>query len=381
MLYLDWSLQVSHSGFMHQAVWLHHWLTQCFICQGLWIYLWLVHMKALGNPWERAKPHHWQEEDCCESPPLQYERLYTQMTTLLLNVKTSALLQMWSWDVIGFELKVDLSWGEQPLRSCRLLSLLGCAVYEVTAINTVVVSKCQAHRSCRLQRLMCVQICLHAAWGLSHSAVFAVNTCTSACQCLWSQFDWMWGRSGGWAASCCVCLTSSVGALGTAGLLRRSFQRSFAGVRVISVHMGLLQAVEVRIWVYPVMVHGCSATTGHHHPFALGAVDKNCAIPPSHTHTAPSPPHSPKTRTAIWTTSFGGSKRSEKDPNVRQRRDRGSPLPAAASLTELNIKSNWMKRAHWTRRSSSTLFDCWRAKYQPRAFKWESLTTDLPLKH
>lgn len=147
---------------------------------------------------------------------------------------------------------------------------------------------------------------------------------------------WMWGRSGGWAASCCARLTSSVGALGTAGLLRRSFQRSFAGVRVICVHMGLLQAVEVRIWVYPVMVHGCSATTGHHHPFALGAVDKNCATPPL-SHSA-SPPHSLITHSAIWTTSFGGWKWSEKDQNVRQRRSESGVSSSSSSAAALRAK-------------------------------------------
>lgn len=78
----------------------------------------------------------------------------------------------------------------------------------------------------------------------------------------------MWRRRGGWAAGYCFSLTSSVGAFGTAGLLCRSFQRPFAGVWVIGVHMGLLQVVEIWICEYPVVVNGCSATTtttGHHH--------------------------------------------------------------------------------------------------------------------
>lgn len=61
-------------------------------------------------------------------------------------------------------------------------------------------------------------------------------------------------------------LTSDVGALvGTSGLLRRSFQRPFAGVRVFSVHVALLQAVQAGVGVNPVVVHRCPSTTGHHH--------------------------------------------------------------------------------------------------------------------
>lgn len=74
------------------------------------------------------------------------------------------------------------------------------------------------------------------------------------------------------------CLTSNVGALGTTGLLLRSFQRSFAGVCVLRLHEGLLQAVEVWIWVYSVMVHGCSATPDHHHPFTSAVAVDNFAF-------------------------------------------------------------------------------------------------------
>lgn len=73
-------------------------------------------------------------------------------------------------------------------------------------------------------------------------------------------------------------LTSNVGALGTAGLLLRSFQRSFAGVCVLRLHEGLLQAVEVWIWVYSVVVHGCSATPDHHHPLTSAVAGDNFAF-------------------------------------------------------------------------------------------------------
>ena len=77
----------------------------------------------------------------------------------------------------------------------------------------------------------------------------------------------------------CTSLTSGVGPLGAAGLLRRSFQRSFAGVWVIGLHEGLLEAVEVV--VNPVMVHGCSAATGHHHHLSpLLELERNFSLFP-----------------------------------------------------------------------------------------------------
>lgn len=126
-------------------------------------------------------------------------------------------------------------------------------------------------------------------------------------------------------------LTSSVGALGTAGLLLRSFQRSFAGVCVIRFHEGLLQAVEVWIWVYSVMVHGCSATPDHHHLFtSAGAVDNFVVF--LLKHAAPSLPHIPITRSAKIRTSLGGSKPSQRDQNVRRRREQGLLFPPRLCL-------------------------------------------------
>lgn len=126
-------------------------------------------------------------------------------------------------------------------------------------------------------------------------------------------------------------LTSGVGALGTAGLLLRSFQRSFAGVCVIRFHEGLLQAVEVWIWVYSVMVHGRSATPDQHHLFtSAGAVDNFVFF--LLKHAAPSLPHIPITRSAKIRTSLGGSKPSQRDQNVRRRREQGLLFPPRLCL-------------------------------------------------
>lgn len=126
-------------------------------------------------------------------------------------------------------------------------------------------------------------------------------------------------------------LTSNVGALGTAGLLLRSFQRSFAGVCVIRFHEGLLQAVEVWIWVYSVMVHGRSATPDHHHLFtSAGAVDNFVFF--LLKHAAPSLPHIPITRSAKIRTSLGGSKPFQRDQNVRRRREQGLLFPPRLCL-------------------------------------------------
>ncbi|MED6281711.1 hypothetical protein CHARACLAT_024462 [Characodon lateralis] len=109
----------------------------------------------------------------------------------------------------------------------------------------------------------------------------------------------MWRRHGGLADLCCDVLTSGVGAFGTAGLFSRSFQRAFAGVRVIRLHLGLLlQAVKVRVCVYPVVVHSCCSTTisttGHHHV----STEKMFPLQPPLSF-----PDTDRTRSALTTTS------------------------------------------------------------------------------
>lgn len=136
----------------------------------------------------------------------------------------------------------------------------------------------------------------------------------------------MWRRHGGLAGPCCGALTSCVGAFGTASLFSRSFQRPFAGVRIVRFHLGLLlQAEEVRVCVDPVVVHRCCSatisTTGHHHvstdklfpclPLSLSVSRPPPSLSLSVTqteHAALSPPHPPgcTSAPAPLSTSSGG---------------------------------------------------------------------------
>lgn len=148
------------------------------------------------------------------------------------------------------------SWPEDTTRPVRLPALLPPrweTACEVTATNTgdgfQMATAQVLHVKTPHQRKYLLLL-LHAAFLLSHfPAVIAKAPAATEPMCTSSLSS--------------PALTSSVGALGTAGLLRRSFQGSFAGVRAIRVHGGLLQALQVR--VYPVEVHGRSAASHHHH--------------------------------------------------------------------------------------------------------------------
>lgn len=88
---------------------------------------------------------------------------------------------MWSWEVNGFEVRADLSSGDLSLESGCLLSLLGCAGYEVTTTTISTQSlfqsaKCTGAACSRAHRA--AQTCLYAALGFF---AFSGGTLKTAC--------------------------------------------------------------------------------------------------------------------------------------------------------------------------------------------------------